>query len=53
MISLLIMGAGLIVTAYGLLGRRNDYAGLLTGAGGIIVGVARPGRWARPASPWG
>jgi hypothetical protein len=31
------------VAAYGLLGRRDDYAGLLTGAGGIIVGVARPG----------
>ena len=43
MISLLIMGAGVMVAAYGLLGRRNDYAALLIGAGGIIAGIARPG----------
>jgi hypothetical protein len=42
-ISLLIMAAGLIVAAAGLLGRRNDHAGLLTGVGSIITGIARPG----------
>jgi hypothetical protein len=43
MIALLIMGAGLTMAAYGLLGRRNDHAALLTGAGGIIAGAAHPG----------
>jgi hypothetical protein len=42
-ISLLIMGAGVMVAACGLLGRRIDHAALLTGAGGIIAGTARPG----------
>jgi hypothetical protein len=42
-ISLLIMGAGVIVELAGLLGRRSGYAGLLIGAGSIVVGIARPG----------
>jgi hypothetical protein len=42
-IALLIMAAGLIMAAYGMLGRRNDLAGLLIGADGIISGIARPG----------
>jgi hypothetical protein len=42
-ISLLIMGAGALVEVAGLLGRRSGYAGLLIGAGAIVVGIARPG----------
>lgn len=42
MIQVLIMSAGVMVEVYGLLGRRNDYAGLLFGAGGVIVGMGRP-----------
>jgi hypothetical protein len=42
-ISLLIMGAGGIVEVAWLLGRRSGHAGLLIGAGGIVVGIARPG----------
>jgi hypothetical protein len=37
------MGAGILVVVAGLLGWRGGWSGLLVGAGGIVVGVARPG----------
>lgn len=43
MIPLLMIAAGTLVEAAGLLGWRNRHAGLLVGIGGIIVGIARPG----------